>query len=269
MLLADAKQIEAYAATLINAVVVTPPRPVVANPISQWSYVTPDASIPDYLDGDAYNDAQQGSIGNCGLVAGIAEIAYKRPDLIPQIITDNGDGTYTVKYFKYVGMDVPGTPATITIDRQLPSAGYMNWSRELWAALLEKTYAIVNPFAFPPASYDQTVGAFPYSAMGTFVAGVEKWDATATFEQDYAAGALLCLESKASLPTGSPIVANHAYSCLHYDPLTKLLNLWNPWGFEQLISLNDVQTYFRAVDAVQMPATSAMKALSSLKPRRN
>lgn len=250
---------------------VNPPKAPAPNPLANSAYQTPDPSIPLFRDGDAYNDTQQGSIGNCGLVAGIAEIGYKLPDLIPQIILDNRDGTYDVKYFKGANVGVPGTPAVITIDNKLP-LGYMNWQRELWAALLEKTAAIVNPFQdVQSPSYAGTIGMFPMTAMGMFAGGTQTlifgMDLT-KFEAAYNANTLLCLESQYSLPNGAPLVANHAYAVLSYVAATRIIKLWNPWAFEQFITWGDAAAYCKAIDATQVPAGTAVSSKSLYQRRR-
>ena len=73
------------------------------------------------------------------------------PDVIDNMILDNGDNTYTVRFYNN------GVADYVTVDRYLPtwSSGnrvYADWGggsynesdNELWVALVEKAYAQIN-----------------------------------------------------------------------------------------------------------------------------
>ena len=66
--------------------------------------------------GPAYTDVDQGSLGDCYFLVSLAETAYRNPQLIRNMFTDNGDGTYTVRFFSK-------SPDYETVDRMLPSGG--------------------------------------------------------------------------------------------------------------------------------------------------
>lgn len=97
-------------------------------------------------------DVKQGAIGDCYLAAALSSVAGVKPDAIRNAIKDNGDGTYTVRFYE-VGWDGKKKTHFETVDADLPHNGeapayaksaevvdgksYM----ELWPALIEKAYA--------------------------------------------------------------------------------------------------------------------------------
>src|SRR5262249_14471396 len=84
---------------------------------------------------------------DCYFIASLGEIAYKKPDLIQQMFTDNGDGTYTVRFFNN------GVADYVTVDKYFAADGNGNFVydnkrfklsdtfNELWRPLAEKAYA--------------------------------------------------------------------------------------------------------------------------------
>src|SRR5205085_5846272 len=66
--------------------------------------------------GPSFIDVEQGSLGDCWYMADLEEVAFKSPSLIRDMFIDNGDYTYTVRFFRN-GSD---TPDYVTVDRFLP-----------------------------------------------------------------------------------------------------------------------------------------------------
>ena len=103
-----------------------------------------------FQNGISHNDVEQGAIGDCYFMASLGATAHKKSNYIQNMFIDNGDNTYTVRFFKN------GVADYVTVDRYLPtnSAGnlvyassgrsYNSSSNELWAALAEKASAQVN-----------------------------------------------------------------------------------------------------------------------------
>ncbi|HEY9816143.1 MAG TPA: C2 family cysteine protease, partial [Candidatus Obscuribacterales bacterium] len=104
-----------------------------------------------FQNGIAYQDVVQGGLGDCYFCASIAGTAFRNPSTIQNMFIDNGDGTFTVRFYNN------GVADYVTVDRYLPSTAaggryyvawggglYNNTSNELWAALAEKAYAQVN-----------------------------------------------------------------------------------------------------------------------------
>src|SRR5207253_6530083 len=60
-------------------------------------------------DGPSMSDARQGRAGDCYLIAALAELVLDRPQAIRDMFTDNGDGTFTVRFFQ------DGAPEYVTV----------------------------------------------------------------------------------------------------------------------------------------------------------
>jgi hypothetical protein len=110
-----------------------------------WTPVGPDAKL--YVDTVSADDVAQGYIGDCYLASGISSIAAANPDIIKKAITDNGDGTYSVRFFDGVGEGGRPKAVTVTVDDDVamgsrgPQYASARDSKELWPGLLEKAYA--------------------------------------------------------------------------------------------------------------------------------
>lgn len=97
-------------------------------------------------------DVRQGYIGDCYLAAALAAVAGTKPDAIKGALKDNGDGTYTVRFWE-LGWDGKKTAHLETVDADLPHSGdrpaYANSTEqvegkdfmELWPSVIEKAYA--------------------------------------------------------------------------------------------------------------------------------
>jgi hypothetical protein len=102
--------------------------------------------------GVSYQDINQGNLGDCYLLAALAGTAYRTPSTIQNMFTDNGDGTFTVRFLRN------GVANYVTVDRYLPTTAsgsfyyanrdrgllYNNTGNELWVALAERAYAQIN-----------------------------------------------------------------------------------------------------------------------------
>jgi hypothetical protein len=184
----------------------------------------------------SYQDVHQGVAGDCWLLAALAEVAYRRPDLISTMFTDNGDGTWTVRFFRN------GGASYVTVDRMLPNGG--NYYDEpvngaLWAALAEKAYAqMVESGSMGRGtgvdyfnSYGTLDGGYGYVALNQ-ITGLGTSAAVASFAgavNAANAGQLVVLGTAANVPS-RVILSNHSYAVLNYNAATGLLQVFNPWG---------------------------------------
>src|SRR5262249_46577400 len=133
----------------------------------------------------------------------------------------------------------------ITIDSQLPTPGYADYSNELWVALAEKAYAQIRGsynnlnFGSPGVLLNQITGntwMFPFTSSADFAAA-------------YNSGAFITLTSMI-YPASPSIVGNHAYALVSYDATTQILTLYNPWGSLVTIAWADVSSSFSVVQGV-------------------
>ncbi len=96
--------------------------------------------------GPSYTDVHQGGVGDCYLLAAFGALASSNPSAIENMFHDNGDGTWTVRFY------ADGTPDYVTVDRDLPYQGnepfyagvggtISSGTNVLWVALAEKAYA--------------------------------------------------------------------------------------------------------------------------------
>jgi hypothetical protein len=105
-------------------------------------------------EGPCYLDVQQGAVGDCWLLASLAEVAARAPSEIETMFTYDGNavengsqvGIYTVRFFNYAG-----AADYVTVDTELPAGGgFYDYPANgvLWAALAEKAYAEANGAGF-------------------------------------------------------------------------------------------------------------------------
>jgi hypothetical protein len=102
-----------------------------------------------YVDGVSFDDVIQGSIANCYMPGAFSALAHANPDYIKNAIQDNGDGTFTVRFFEAASWGQPLEPVHVTVDDDIPLSspggqsryGRARESTELWVSVLEKAYA--------------------------------------------------------------------------------------------------------------------------------
>ena len=245
----------------------------------------PDASVPgskiwtstyqkmsaaplwDNAAGDvSTHDVHQGSIGDCAVLSGLNELVDNHPEILKQIIVDNGDGTYGVRFY------ANGDEIWVTVDNQLPyqiatySDGsvvedengdpvkelYMNnsgkdFASPLWASLIEKAFAQVSSTGL----FDHPAKVNGYDNMSGNVMGyiLKDYTNTATFDIEYDdanweaekaiviaaldAGDDVMLNSREVTYNSAGLklfASNHAYAVLGYDSTTDKFTVRNPWG---------------------------------------
>ncbi|MFT7621148.1 MAG: hypothetical protein ACI9WU_000309 [Myxococcota bacterium] len=202
-------------------------------------------------------DVQQGAIGDCYLIAGMASVVTTRPDLVKNMFQDHGDGTVTVTLFtdpsgKVVGPNTPGaTGVPIRVTTELPSINGKSTTYAaapngvLWPGLLEKAYAS----HMGGSSYDKIGhGGYTDKAMEAITGGRSRTKSTS-----YGSDAEIQGEIRKSLDDGHPlsassqstntvknnaelkklmdskqVFANHAYTIIKLED--GLVHLYNPWG---------------------------------------
>ena len=216
--------------------------------------------------GPSVTDVNQGYLGDCYLLAPLAEMAKQNPSAIQSMITDNGNGTYGVRFF------VNGTAQYVTVNNALANGGSIfNSGADNWASLVEKAYAqfqgggIVtgnnvnygNSFSTignggsPEYALEELTGSstiIDFSASGSSwtnsvynssllrqsgSSGVSTTTVTTMLVADLAKGDDLILTSMTNATDSAgrtTLVSSHAMSIYGYDAATSMFQVRNPWG---------------------------------------
>ncbi len=224
-------------------------RPDLTNP-SSYTYRLTSGSL--FQNGIAYTDINQGSVGDCYFLAGLANTALRSSTTIQNMFIDNGDDTYTVRFYN------GGVADYVTIDKYLPTTswnsfiyahqsrsdwGYYNDStNELWVMLAEKAYAQMNESGWLQGaasgiyanSYSAITAGYGGGAieditgLETTYDGLTTGDFTAIVNA-YSLGKMVYFGSK-DVPVNSNIVGGHGYILVDYNVSTQVFVLYNPWG---------------------------------------
>ena len=224
------------------------------NLISKWfygsdrpttSYTYQYASGSLFQNGISYQDIKQGVINDCFLLAGLAETAFRSPSTIESMFIDNGDNTFSVRFWQN------GVADYVTVDRYLPTTdtGYLayankgnhynNSTNELWVTLAEKAYAQLNESGW---IYQDNTNSYKGISHGGYVAdafsqitgrNVSSFNALDfnSIVNAFNSGQLIGLATK-STGVASNILAAHGYAVVGYNSSTQNFTLFNPWGID-------------------------------------
>jgi Ca2+-binding RTX toxin-like protein len=224
-----------------------------------------------FQDGIYYTDVNQGKLGDCYYMTALANVALHDPSVIQNMFIDNGDNTFTVRFYR------DGVAHYVTVDRFLPTpaagdqpySGYPDrvfaWfgstkddpANELWVALAEKAYAQLNESGWIGQDSTNSYQGLYAGKIANAMTHVTGWttyhvsmytDAkpdpltgpTLTLSRDQIiekvnAGKLLGLGSLET-PPNSKVVGHHAYTVTGYNPTTGWFGLYNPYGLRRSIS---------------------------------
>jgi hypothetical protein len=189
----------------------------------------------------------QGDDGDCFFLSGMEALAIHNPQVIVNMFIDNGDGTYTVRFFH------GKHPVYVTIDSELPifnsdgkfvyddsDLSYNNPSNVLWSAFAEKAYAQLAELGWsrpgqtlnsymsindgdPISVYEQITGNPAHDDSVTKVSGSK-------IAHDFLAGKPVSFNSPEH-PHDPQIVPFHIYAMVGYNQQNGKFELFNPWGF--------------------------------------
>jgi len=194
--------------------------------------------------GHSYMDVKQGNLGDCWLMASLAEVAARDPQDIYNMFTYDGTtvengavvSLYNVRFFQN------GTPEYYTVDTELPSGG-QHYDHPvngvLWAALAEKAYVQANGAGWVTSyddrsdSYNALENGFASWALSAITGNPASdfdFSSTTDLAGAWNAGDLIVLGSNPN-STNSDIAVGHAYAAIGYNAASsEPFLLYNPWG---------------------------------------
>src|SRR5262249_8784937 len=202
-----------------------------------YSYALASGQL--FVNGATNDDVKQGQLSDCGFLASLAEVALRNNSAITNMFIDNGDGTYTVRFYH------SGAAQYVTVDSYLPSSGgafiYDLWgasmsdpSNELWTALAEKAYAQDFELNGGSNNYASVAYLYPYTPLaaitGQSTVGMTSTTgstALSTLSNAWNTGQSIVLVSLSGAPN---VVGNHCYTVVGFDSSTGTVTLFNPWG---------------------------------------
>ncbi|MEO0840380.1 MAG: C2 family cysteine protease [Cyanobacteria bacterium J06643_5] len=196
-----------------------------------------------FQNGISHDDIRQGYINDCFFLAGLGATLVQSPEIIQNMFIDNGDGTFTVRFYN------KGVADYVTVDRYLPTNNignfvyanpgdnYADANNELWVALAEKAYAQLNESGWinqdNTNSYNGIGNAGYLSDAFAHITGEKTaLGRILDFEKvvdAFNSGEIVGFGSKSS-GVQSNIVTSHAYALVDYNPQTQKFTLLNPWS---------------------------------------
>ncbi|PPJ64318.1 pre-peptidase C-terminal domain-containing protein [Cuspidothrix issatschenkoi] len=228
-------------------------------PVTGYTYQYVSGSL--FQNGASADDIRQGAVGDCYYVATLASLAQEKPAYIQNMFTDNGDNTFTVRFYNN------GVADYVTVDRYLPTSGnsaaYAGWgggsvtstSNELWVALAEKAYAQLAESGWSRSSTsNNSYAAIEGGWMDTVIRQVTGLSATSQSVGNMTQAQLINLVNSNQVLTagfvygaGYGVVNGHAYTITSYNSTNQTFYLRNPWGsshanvtWSQLLSLRAI-----------------------------
>jgi len=200
-------------------------------------------------------DVNQGYLGDCYFMSSLGDVALQDPQAIENMFTNNGNGTYSVRFF------VNGEPDYVTVNEQLPVLGggyqwangstyeFANGTADNWVALAEKAYAELNAQTAAPHGMELNSASDSYEGIdagdgsaltmitdqavsATSLSPQESSSALASILSSIASSFSSGEEVLLSTPPASSgnLVGDHMYMVTGVNAATDTLTLRNPWG---------------------------------------
>lgn len=226
-------------------------------------------------DGNAvhWNDIHQQDLADCYFMSSLGEVAKANPDLIKNAITDNGDGSYNVRFYEkkdsgpfglfghhYEPKDLKVTPDFPSVNGNPVFAGKTGDTdgakQELWPLLMEKAYA---QWKGGYNEIDKGGSSGDALAMITGKDSSEKSAKDVTIDQldqalsgGNAVTATTLSNGKGKEPyDNGKLDAWHVYMVTGVDKQAQTVTLRNPWGTwtpDVVLPIADFNKYMSTVD---------------------
>jgi hypothetical protein len=214
------------------------------------------------------HDVEQGELGDCYLIAGMAAVARAQPDAIGKLIEPREDGSFDVTLHVRKDRISKPTPVKTRVDAQLPSHGggrliyagssdKKDGARELWPSLIEKAFATVR--SGYEAIEGGNVGDMPFTGATELLTGkneaytsvdglspdqiLERLQAALDKKQPVTLDSRNMREDSESAKEANAInvYGNHAYAVEAVDLQKKTAKLQNPWGSHHVTEITGAQ----------------------------
>uniref|UniRef100_A0A5K3EJ08 Calpain catalytic domain-containing protein n=1 Tax=Mesocestoides corti TaxID=53468 RepID=A0A5K3EJ08_MESCO len=218
----------------------------------EWKRPKEICNCPKFVSGGTSRfDVRQGELGDCWLLAAVANLSLYQ-DLLEQVVPPDQDfdsdycGVFRFTFWRF------GEWVEVVVDDRLPTRnGHLVFmhstdSNEFWSALLEKAYAKLF------GSYEALRGGSTVEALEDFTGGLAEFydlrgkqpaDLSKILTKSYARRTLMACSIgadpnvvEAELPNG--LIRGHAYSITKIANVTtasgpvQLIRIRNPWGNE-------------------------------------
>ena len=243
-----------------------------------------------------YSNEKQGMLGDCYFIAAVGSLGTTNADAVRNMFVDNGDGTYTVRFYggtygAFYNQDGTisdgfangtGIADYVTVDRFLPStssgafaysnygASLSNSGNVLWIALAEKAYAQWNATGKSGRTPANTYASIEGGWMSNVNAQVLGYNSTRYMVSNSAnktalVNALAAGRAVTIGTTGNAtlMVSSHAYSITGYDAATDKFSIFNPWGTQHPAPLTWAQLQANTTAFVVVNAQQSVPILSS------
>ena len=194
--------------------------------------------------GVSMSDPTQGGIGDCYFISALVETAEDQPDLIKSMITDNGNGTYGVRFYNN------GTPVYVTVNNANPTNGFVagTVSGASWVTILEKAfveyknevYGAANAYSSINGGWDEGLTALTGKTVTSYLArytsSLAAWETSVknTVISALAAGEEVLfgsfIDDKDAGNGKIDMVSDHEFAVTGYDKTSGKFVLQNPWG---------------------------------------
>ena len=223
-----------------------------------------------------YTDVKQGYLGDCYFIAALGTIAKSNPTAIENMFVNNGDGTWTVRFYS-----ATAAADYVTVNNRLPVNGSGNLvysdcgqsapggGNVLWLALAEKAYAQWNETGLEGRDGSNTYTGIEGGWMSVVDGQVlgragSDYGVTASGKRIMIAslGANKAVTAGTNGNPGNGLYGGHAYLVVGYSAGSDTFTLYNPWGFAQPGPLSWGQLE-ASCEAFSVADTSGSTAISS------
>ncbi len=222
------------------------------------AYATASGSLFSGL--PSLTDQKQGLVGDCYVVSGLGSLANVNPTAVQNMFVDNGDGTFTVRFYAGALNNLStgfvtgsGVADYVTVNLQLPAYSnglyfaYSNFGQllsspanSLWIALAEKAYAQWNETGRAGQDGTNSYAGIEGGWMGIVYAQVLGYNSSnySTAVDSNKSQLISALNANLAVTIGTRVnalalVQGHAYTVTGYDAGTDKFTLYNPWGNTQ------------------------------------